>query len=428
LKTFLVAPVIALLIASTSSAQPAAAQQASGQQTTAEVSCACPVAKCAPCEEDVGNDFFTEKCGPGLSKVKSCQRRDCQPVQDVAICRAKLQSSLAPKASAPAPSANVRTVSSETATGGTVEVVLAVGKVSFRSSNSPASETTPLRTGMKVSVGDRILTGDDGRARLRFQELSEIFVSPGSDITVSSASIEKRERQGAKRVILLDLVKGRVRSRVQGRYGTADADRESTFQIRTPAAVAGVRGTDFTVSFEQNDQKWITDVRTLSGAVHLDGRASDLETDVPAGTFAAYIVPAPPAGASLFEIEAALARGFMTPVFRMSDEDKAELDRQMSFPPDAVSSNNSNGRSPASEESLCVSPRGGFNQCAWTCEGNPKGSKVCRTDLPKVSCVRRLCRASGTWAEATRLPASEGRACHGATGSEPHVGDCGGYW
>lgn len=399
--------------------------------SAAEVSCACPEKKCAPCEEDVGTDFFTEKCGPGLQKVKSCQRRDCQPVHDVASCRANLP--VSETASTTDVVSRARTAPAVVAApvakpnAGPVDVVLAVGHVSVQKSNSENPTEEGLRTGMKISVGDRVVTGDDGRVRLRFEELSEVFVSPNSNIVVSLASIEKRERQSAKRTILLDLVKGRVRSRVQGRYGPAD--RESTFQIRTPAAVAGVRGTDFTVSFEQTDKKWHTDVRTLSGAVRLNGRSTDLSADVTAGTFAAYVVPAPPIGASAVEIEAALARGFMSPVFRMSDQDLRDLDLQMSFPPDQVSTSGPDGtRTPASDVSLCQAPRGNFNQCAWSCEGNPKGSKVCRTDLPKVSCVRRLCRASGTWAEATRLPASEGRSCHGAVGSEPQVGDCGGYW
>lgn len=58
---------------------------------------------------------------------------------------------------------------------------------------------------------------------------------------------------------------------------------------------------------------------------------------------------------------------------------------------------------------ICERPKGRLFECAWTCEGAPKGSTRCPVDRPGVSCVRRRCNANGEWAEATPLKPAEAR-------------------
>ena len=58
---------------------------------------------------------------------------------------------------------------------------------------------------------------------------------------------------------------------------------------------------------------------------------------------------------------------------------------------------------------ICEKPAGRLNECAWTCEGNPKGEKkVCQVQTAGVSCVRQRCNANGQWAEMTSLSAEIG--------------------
>ncbi|HRO68238.1 MAG TPA: hypothetical protein PL182_11785, partial [Pseudobdellovibrionaceae bacterium] len=65
---------------------------------------------------------------------------------------------------------------------------------------------------------------------------------------------------------------------------------------------------------------------------------------------------------------------------------------------------------------ICKAPSGRFNECAWVCENNPKGSKHCQTDREKVTCYRVRCNANGVWADRLNLPADEGRRrCQAAT-------------
>jgi hypothetical protein len=385
------------------------------------VSCLCPEPHCAPCEVEVDVDFYTEKCGPGLSKVKSCKRPQCEPVPDQKLCLAKLSQSQ------PA-----RAVASEVIdTSRSAEVILAVGRAHLKRGD----KIQELLKGMHLFAGDRVVTKEDGRVRIRLPELSEIFVSPSSELLVAEALVEKRATGPTKRTILLDLQRGRVRSRVQGRYN----DEESKFEVKTRSAVAGVRGTDFTVTFDQGEGNWKTEVRTVTGEVSLDslGKISQ-HLPVTTGTYGAFISPAPQDGASSFEVEAALSSGHMTPLSSLSKEDVLELDRSTDVSSNARPPKDSSRavavrldhRDPplATRQvasSLCRAPAAAFNQCSWTCEGNKKGATSCRSDLPGVQCVRRLCRANGQWAEPTVLPSKQAGECEAA---KPVVGDCGGYF
>lgn len=381
-----------------------------------EVSCECPAQSCGACETESGVTFYSEKCGPGNSRVRSCKRPTCVAVPEQKICLVKAQQALADSTREPA------SVRGERAG----EVVLAVGKASFRRAEEQGEK--PLTTGMQLLRGDEIITGADGRVRVRFPELSEIFVNPNTNLRIDEATGTASE---AKRRVLMQLMKGKVRSRVQSRYNSS----ESRFEVRTKSAVAGVRGTDFVTSFEPGPTQWTTEVRTLSGEVSLKGvHPSSNEAKVTAMTFAAYIVPAPSQGATADEIDEALSRGYTSPVLKMGEEDRRELDLGTIVPLEAtlapaggvaVAARLPSGDSGAEAKSLCQQPRGDFNKCAWSCEGNPKGEKTCRTDLKGVACIRRLCRANGQWAEPTALPPLHGTKCEP---DKPVVTDCGSYW
>lgn len=419
--------------------------QPSGANDSSEVSCQCLQSSCGPCEVEDGVDFYSEKCGPNLSKTKSCKRPQCRAVENQKSCLAKLEKK---SPDVKQSSAADRSIASADISNRSAQVILAGGRafviraIGANAANAKGERET-IEMGIAIHANDRIITEADGRVRLRFPELSEIFISPSSDVVVEEALMEKRAGP-SKRTIMLDLHRGRVRSRVQGRYD----DGESKFQVKTRAAVAGVRGTDFVVSFEPGSQDWKTEVKTLSGNVCLGsdrecGRASlagpcgssgEKSANICAGMSAAYVAPAPPADATLVEVEALMERGAMTPLYKMTEEEVLKLDRETDIRYDSVgkdrdadflAASNDSRRDPSSNQSTCQAPSGGFNQCAWTCEGNPKGQKTCRTDLQGVRCVRRLCRASGQWAEPTVLPARQNVSCDGQS---VVVKDCGGYW
>jgi len=124
-----------------------------------------------------------------------------------------------------------------------------------------------------------------------------------------------------------------------------------------------------------------------------------------------------------------IPRGKLGLVEAMSEEDKKiflpPVVKKASTPKKKKSEKEREPQQPDSPKDpgdICQSPNAKFNQCAWVCEGNPKGEKkVCRLEKPEVSCVRKRCNANGEWAEST--PLSKEKAA-GMCGAKPLVKAC----
>jgi hypothetical protein len=108
-------------------------------------------------------------------------------------------------------------------------------------------EATKARIGGKVYPKDVIVTGKDARAKIVMVDNNEINVSPESQIEIQHYEYDPA---GGKKDVLLNVIYGKVRSKVEQKYD----GKTSKFQIKTPGAVAGVRGTDFLMGFNRADQ------------------------------------------------------------------------------------------------------------------------------------------------------------------------------
>ena len=122
---------------------------------------------------------------------------------------------------------------------------------------SKDGKTDAGKVGRKVGSGDMITSGADSRAKIVMADKNVINVSPDSKIM-----IEKYENDGKdKKNVELNVLYGKVRASVEQKY---DGEK-SKFNIKTPSAVAGVRGTDFMAGF--NPSTKVTQVITFSGTV-----------------------------------------------------------------------------------------------------------------------------------------------------------------
>jgi len=371
---------------------------------------------------ETGVTFYSAKCGPGNLQVKSCKKPTCVAVDRQKQCLALLRKSKFDEKKQVEP---VRTKQPILARAG--DVVNVGGIVRILRVNGPVDVP---KTGMIVNVGDTFETKADGKVKVRLNDGSEIIVAANSRVTIENVAVDEAS---GKRKIILDLLRGKVRSRVNKKY-----DTENTFTVKTRTAVAGVRGTDFVASFEPGDNEWVSEIRTFEGMVHLESaRAPDADplkpvraVDVPGGTYAAFVIGPPSRADDETEFFKALESGHVTAVFKMSDEERSALDSATEFGGDnsAKNSKADSMRAVASQDgdTLCSVPSGTYNQCSFTCEGNPSDEKHrCRTDLVGVACVRRICRANGVWSEQTRLPASDSGKCQSGRAV---VRDCLNYW
>ncbi len=121
---------------------------------------------------------------------------------------------------------------------------------------TPDGKTEAAKVGKKVSSGDTITAGPDSRAKVVMADKNVINVSPDSKIV-----IEKYENNGKDKNVELNVVYGKVRASVEQKY---DGEKNK-FNIKTPSAVAGVRGTDFLMGY--NTQTKVAQVITFSGSV-----------------------------------------------------------------------------------------------------------------------------------------------------------------
>lgn len=114
------------------------------------------------------------------------------------------------------------------------------------------------KVGQKVYPKDVILTGKDSRSKIVMIDENVINISPDSKVEIEKYEYSPKEN---KKNVLLGVLYGKVRSKVNQKY---DGDKNK-FQVKTPSAVAGVRGTDFLASY--NSAQNATQVVTFEGQV-----------------------------------------------------------------------------------------------------------------------------------------------------------------
>ncbi|MFV8249823.1 FecR family protein [Bdellovibrio bacteriovorus] len=121
-------------------------------------------------------------------------------------------------------------------------------------------KTAPAKVGAKVYEGDKVVTAADSRAKIVMSDRNVLNLSP--DTTIEITQYQNDAATGKKNVEI-KLSGGKIRSNVEQTY---DGEK-SKFQIKTPTAVAGVRGTQFQAGFDVKTQ--MTSIVTFKGAVSL---------------------------------------------------------------------------------------------------------------------------------------------------------------
>lgn len=124
------------------------------------------------------------------------------------------------------------------------------------------SELSALKptVGDPVSMGDAIRTKRNGKAEIKFRDETVIQLAPETRITIDEYSFrgtDTRERG------LLGLLRGKVRaivSKVKGAVMPVSRS-DASFNIKTPTAIAGVKGSQLIVYYE----------RGVTGVIFIEG-------------------------------------------------------------------------------------------------------------------------------------------------------------
>lgn len=115
-----------------------------------------------------------------------------------------------------------------------------------------------------VFSGDRIITGPDGEAQIRFRDNTRLVVGPNSLMTIDAFVFDD---SGAASDFSVDAARGAFR------FITGQGPK-GAYSILTPTAVIGVRGTEFDVNVEA--ETGITRVANFTGTTRICRRGNEI--------------------------------------------------------------------------------------------------------------------------------------------------------
>ncbi len=129
----------------------------------------------------------------------------------------------------------------------------------------PGAAEVAGKSDTALAAGTRLRTGKDGEALVKLDDGSQLKMTANSSLELSGI---KRQKTKKSSVLLFF---GRVWSKVTRATGS-----EASYEITTPNAVCGVRGTEFDTAVGDDGS---TRVRVAEGAVGVDGDAGGEQVD-----------------------------------------------------------------------------------------------------------------------------------------------------
>ncbi|MGZ3182196.1 MAG: FecR family protein [Telluria sp.] len=112
-----------------------------------------------------------------------------------------------------------------------------------------------------VQEGDQLATGADGFIYIRTVDNGLFILRPNTKARIAAYHVDTVNPANTR--VKLELISGTARSR----SGEAVKKARQNFRFNTPVAAIGVRGTDFTVTTDQN----VSRVYVISGAIVMTG-------------------------------------------------------------------------------------------------------------------------------------------------------------
>jgi len=141
-------------------------------------------------------------------------------------------------------------------------------------------ETNFVEDGYILHSGEIVITPNDhiSSADIYFSDGSITHIDPGSTLKMDNLEVAKNDKEGTVTKILLQLNVGKIWSKV------ARLAQNSSFDVKTTGAIAGVRGTEYGVEVDP-DNKMLKEVTVLSGDVKVsevtpEGTAGNTIVDI----------------------------------------------------------------------------------------------------------------------------------------------------
>ncbi|MEM6531709.1 MAG: FecR family protein [Myxococcota bacterium] len=148
------------------------------------------------------------------------------------------------------------------ANGFAAEAIAVRGQVEVIAAGT--DDVAPVLRGSKIRVGDSIVTGTASAVRLLMDDKSVIDLASDTSFLIQDYSIDRtaRRRKGSVKLSL-----GRMWARVSGWFGGSNS-----YEVNSPNAVAGVRGTEFIFAIGKDGQ---AELNVKSGSVELSNATKE---------------------------------------------------------------------------------------------------------------------------------------------------------
>nr|WP_315240021.1 FecR domain-containing protein [uncultured Albidiferax sp.] len=152
-----------------------------------------------------------------------------------------------------------------------VLLLAVVGETTLRRGTSPARAAV---AGEQLQAPSELHTGPDGSATLQFADGSRVLVRRDSELQLQST---QKTLLGQASIVALSLLQGSVENQV-----TPVGNSGGRFEIRTPAAIAAVRGTQYRVVTDGQTMR----TEVLTGAVQVANATGQVTAQAAQGTVA----------------------------------------------------------------------------------------------------------------------------------------------
>ena len=152
-----------------------------------------------------------------------------------------------------------------------VLLLAVVGETTLRRGNAPARAAV---AGEQLQAPSGLRTGPDGSATLQFADGSRVLVRRDSELQLQTT---QKSLLGQASIVALSLLQGSVENQV-----TPVGHSGGRFEIRTPAAIAAVRGTQYRVVTDGQTMR----TEVVTGAVQVANATGQVTAQAAQGTVA----------------------------------------------------------------------------------------------------------------------------------------------
>lgn len=426
--------------------------------------CACPVIKCEPCYNNVTVAQETKLCVQ--NGILFCDKQVCEKVENYGACINQKKTGLPQKFPEKKFAVDVPTILPQDKKVGSISSI----------KRTLSSVINKLQT-VDSETNTDIVTVDSDNEELLFPENSQEVVAKvyavEGNVKIFQNKKEEKLTKGAKifaasqvtnageKEAIIDLhyretQKARLKINPKSKvnflnspdwllnhgipfeivYGGVEVELESKLEkpisVKARELMAYAVNGKFKLVYETLSDQLSVKVTCSEGEVILENRLypANRKTVLTAGTYSHWYSES---SASILsdQEQKVIELGYLTPVFKMSNEELLHSNMKSKNSPKNKKTDSEKAidenllRNLAnvenSSDEICASPAAKFQQCSWTCEGNAKGASNCQADLPQVSCVRRMCNASGEWGSSTIFSSNFKDLCP-ASGSR--IGSC----